>query len=311
MTRFPKTVDRRPPGATASAPASSPRPAAGARTTLARFDRIAIALIDVPADRLRPVRQWRVETLRKEIGDGGQPQHPINVAAEATGRFTLISGAARLAAVELGGAHDIDARVIPASTLTTERRRLLEITENLNREELTKLERAENLVELKRVHEALHPETRKGGRRGNQHTGGVKRQSEIFAFSQEAAEITGLSRRAIEAAVAIVAGLSNASKARLRGTWLEDHQAGLKLLSEQTPHVQDRICDMLFAVPPEAATVADALVLAEGRRLPTTAEKLFASTVGNWSRLSARQRADFLDSHEPAIREHARKRGWF
>ncbi|WP_163266513.1 ParB/RepB/Spo0J family partition protein [Chelativorans alearense] len=276
------------------------------------FKRVAIALIDVPANRLRQVKPWRVETLRKEIGDGGQPQHPINVAAEENGRFTLISGATRLAAVDLGGSAEIDARVIPASVLTPERRRLLEITENLNREELTKLERAENLVELKRVHEALYPQSRRGGdRRSAKAKAARADQSEIFSFSSEAAERTGLSRRAVEVAVGIVRGLSEATKARVRETWLEDHQAGLKLLSQQAPECQERICDVLFATPPEASTVADALAITEGRRLLSTGEKLFASTVGNWARLTARQRADFLDAQETAIREHAKKRGWF
>ncbi|WP_048646571.1 ParB N-terminal domain-containing protein [Nitratireductor soli] len=275
------------------------------------FRRVAIALIDVPEDRLRQVKPWRVEVLRKEIGDGEQPQHPVNLAAEETGRFTLISGATRLAAVDLGGSTEIDARVIPASALTRERRRLLEITENLNREALTKLERAESLAELKRVHEVLYPASRNGGDRRSAKVKAARTdQNEIFAFCSQAAEVTGLSRRAIEVAVAILRGLTDASKARLRGSWLENHQAGLKLLSEQTAEAQERICDILFATPPEAATVADALALAEGRRLLSTAEKLFASTVGNWSRLSARQRADFLDAHEAAIREHAVKRGW-
>jgi ParB family transcriptional regulator, chromosome partitioning protein len=277
-----------------------------------RFERIAIALVDIPGDRLRKVKPWRIETLRGEIGDGGQPQHPINVAAEEDGRYTLISGATRLAAVDLGGASEIDARVIPASMLTPERRRLMEITENLNREELTKLERAENLVELKRVHETLYPASRKGGdRRSAQAKAAKADQSEIFAFSSEAAEMTGLSRRAIEVAVAILNGLSEASVARLRGSWLEDHQAGLKLLSEQSHAIQDRICDLLFATPPEASTVADALALAEGRRLLSASEKLFASTLGNWSRLTDRQQSDFLDAQEAAIRDHAAKRGWF
>lgn len=280
--------------------------------TQIRFERIAIALIDIPGDRLRKVKLWRIETLRGEIGDGGQPQHPINVSAEENGRYTLISGATRLAAVDLGGASEIDARVIPAAMLTPESRRLMEITENLNREELTKLERAENLVELKRVHETLYPASRKGGDRRSAKAKAAKAdQSEIFAFSSEAAEMTGLSRRAIEVAVAILNGLSEASIARLRGTWLENHQAGLKLLSEQTHAIQDRICDLLFATPPEASTVADALALSEGRRLLSSSEKLFASTLGNWSRLTDRQQADFLDAQETAIRDHAAKRGWF
>jgi len=315
MTPSTETVDRCSPSATASAPAATaqaPRPAAGAPIANGQFKAVPIALIDIPAGRLRNVKPWRVETLRKEIGAGGQPQHPINLAEEETGRFTLISGAARLAAVDLGGATEICARIIPASTLTPERRRLLEITEDLNREELTKLERAESLVELKRVHEVLYPTSRKGGDRRSAKARAVRAdQTEIFAFSSEAAEMTGLSRRAIEVAVAIIRGLSENVKARLRGTWLENHQAGLKLLSEQTVEIQERICDMLFATPPEAASVADALALAEGRRLLSSAEKLFASTIGNWSRLTARQRADFLDAHETAIRDHVKKRGWF
>lgn len=277
----------------------------------ASFERIAICLIDVPGDRLRQVKPWRVETLAREI-DGGQPQHPINVAAEEGGRYTLISGATRLAAVELGGSDAIDARVIPAASLTPERRRLLEITENINREELTKLERAENLAELKRVHEALYPAVRNGGdRRSAKARAARADQNEIFAFSSQAAEMTGLSRRAIELAVAMVSGLTPASKARLRGTWLEDHQAGLKLLAEQDGDIQARMCDLIFADPPQAASVGEALTIAKGGRVLSAPEKLFSSTLGNWSRLSARQRADFLDAQEDAVKAHARARGWF
>ncbi|MBN9236104.1 MULTISPECIES: ParB/RepB/Spo0J family partition protein [Phyllobacteriaceae] len=280
---------------------------AGARAT---FQRIAVALIDVPEDRLSAVRAARVETIAKTSRAIGLLQ-PVNVEALKNGRFRLIAGAKRLAALMKAGEAEIDARVIAAGTLDEAGRRLIEIVENLDRHDLTKLERAEHLVALKSAHEARFPEARRGGRRGNQHSGGMVRQSEIFAFSQEAAEMTGLSRRAIEVAVQIVSALSEDSKVRLCGNWLEDHQAGLKLLSEQKPAVQARILDILFASPPEAASVADALALVEGRRLLTTAEKLFASTLGNWSRLSERQRSAFLDTHEAAIRVHARARGWF
>ncbi len=279
----------------------------GARAT---FRRIAVALIDVPEGRLSAARAARVETIAKTSRAIGLLQ-PVNVEAGEDGRFRLIAGAKRLAALIKAGEAEIDDRVIAAGTLDEAGRRLIEIVENLDRQDLTKLERAEHLVALKSAHEVRFPDTKRGGRRGNQHSGGVVRQSEIFAFSQEAAEMTGLSRRAIEVAVQIVSALCEDSKVRLRGSWLEDHQAGLKLLSEQKPAVQGRILDILFASPPEAASVADALALVEGRRLLSTAEKLFASTLGNWSRLSERQRASFLDTHEAAIRAHARARGWF
>lgn len=276
----------------------------------ASYQRVAIALIDVPEGRLSAIRPARIETIGKTAQAVGQLQ-AINVEAKDDGRYTLIAGAKRLAALDLNGENLIDARVHPVGSLWPDKRRMIEIIENLDRHELTKLERAEHLAALKVAHERLFPEARKGGRRGNQHTGGKMRQSEIFAFSQEAAEITGLSRRAIEVAVQIVTRLGDDVKTRLRGTWLDNHQAGLKLLSEQTAADQSRICDILLAAPPEAETVADALALVQGRRLFSPAEKIYASTLGNWARFTDRQRSDFLDTHERLIRSHAKRRGWF
>lgn len=276
----------------------------------ARFERIPVALIDVPAGRVRPVKPWRVETLRKEIGDGRQPQHPVNVVAEDTGRYTLVSGAARLAAFDAGGGAAIDARVIPAAAVTADERRLLELTENLNREPLTALERAEALAELKRVHAVLQPASRRGGDRRSATARAAANQGEIFSFSSEAAELTGLSRRAIEVAVAMLAGLSDATKARVRGSWIEGNQAALRALAGASEALQGRALDLLLTQPPQADSIADALALAEGRRPPTTAEKLFASTLGNWARFSATQRSAFIDQNEADIRAHAKRRGW-
>jgi ParB family chromosome partitioning protein len=112
-------------------------------------------------------------------------------------------------------------------------------------------------------------------------------------------------------AVQIVTNLTTASKARIAGTWLEDHQAGLKQLCEQDAAMQARVLGLLFSTPPAADSVADAIRLARGKRLATTAEKLFASTLGNWARFTERQRGEFLDANEQSIRKHAKKRGWF
>ncbi|MBN9078238.1 MAG: hypothetical protein BGN87_06470 [Rhizobiales bacterium 65-79] len=278
----------------------------------AYFASIPLTRIDVPADRLRRVKPWRAETLGKEFAAGQPQQHPVNLVAEESGRFTLISGATRLDAAHLAGWEAVDARVTPAGEITAEQRRMLEITENLNRESLTALEKAESLAELKELHEALYPLVRNGGDRRSKAARQARAdQNEIFSFRSEAAEMTGLSRRAIEIAVAIATGLSDAVKNRLRETWLEDHQAGLRLLSEQPEEAQHQALDLLFSSPPEAANVADALALVAGRRLLTASEKRFASTLGNFARMSERERADFLDTQEAFVRAHAKKRGWF
>lgn len=271
------------------------------------YRRIPINLIDVPSDRLRSIDQHRVEVLAADIKANGLLQ-PIGVVEEETGRFTLTFGLHRLTACDLRlGFNEIDARVQPHNWIRPQERRVQEIMENLNREGLTMLQRAESLAALKALHEELHPETKNGGDRKSAKR---KNQKEIFSFRSESAEKTGLSVRAINIAVAIVTKLDADVKHRLRGTWLEDHQAGLRLLSEQSHQMQHQICDLLFSTPPQAASVADAIILAEGRRLPSSAEKLLTSVMNNFSKLSDRDRRSVYAAHEDEIRAYAQEKGW-
>ncbi len=270
------------------------------------FRSIPIEQIDVPENRLRVIKPARVDVLASDIKANGLLQ-PIGVAEEESGRFTLIFGATRLSACKTLGLHSIDARVQPHNWIKPQQRRIDEIMENLNREGLSMLERAESLAVLKTLHEELYPDTANGKNRKKEKEHGRK---EIFSFRQEAAEKTGLSVRAINIAVSIVTKLAISVKGRLRGTWLEDHQAGLRLLSEQEPEMQHKVCDLLFATPPEATSVADAIVLAEGRRLKSPAEKLFESVSNNLSRLTERDRKALFDAHEELVRSYAREKGW-
>lgn len=270
------------------------------------YRRVPIDQIDIPEGRFRGVRSERVQVLSADIQANGLLQ-PIGVVEAEAGRFTLVFGLQRLHAVKAIGQHDIDARVQPLNWIKPQQRRVDEIMENLNREGLTMLQRAESLAALKLLHEELYPDTRKGV------AGGKARQktaSEIFSFAKAAAEKTGLSRRAIEIAVAIVNKLDPDVKLRLQGTWLDDHQAGLRLLSEHPHQMQHEICDLLFSIPPEANSVADAIVLAEGRRLPSSAEKLLTSVMNNFTKLSDRDRRAVYAAHEDEIRTFAREKGW-
>lgn len=270
------------------------------------YRRIPLEQIDISEDRVRAARVERVQVLSSDIQANGLLQ-PIGVVEEEAGRFTLVFGLHRLLAVKALGWLEIDARVQPHNWIKPQQRRVDEIMENLNREGLTMLQRAESLAALKVLHEELHPETKHGGDRKSAKR---KNQSEIFSFRSEAAEKTGLSRRAIEIAVAIVTKLDADVKLRLRGTWLEDHQAGLRLLSEQPHQMQHQVCDLLFSTPPAATSVADAIVLAEGRRLPSSAEKLLTSVMNNFSKLSDRDRRAVYAAHEDEIRSYAQEKGW-
>ena len=221
-------------------------------------------------DRLRRIDPAWVEVLAASIETQGLAQ-PVSVVLEQGGFFTLNAGAHRLEAVRSLGWTAIPARIVEWEWLDARERRISEIHENLIRHELTKLDRARSLSTLKVIHEQLHPETKNGGRRGNQHTGGIARQNEIFSFCSETAEKVGLSRRSIELAVAIWGRLSDDSRARLPGTPFADHQASLKALADLGDDEQVAVLDILLADAPKAKTVAEALAIAHGR--PAESEK--------------------------------------
>jgi len=141
---------------------------------------ISIDLIDVPGDRLSSVRPARVETISKTTSVVGMLQ-AINVEDTDDGRYRLIAGAKRLAAAKVAGKTEIDARVTPPGQLTDDSRRLMEIVENIDRQDLTKLERAEYLAALKAIHERLCPAAKNGGDRRSAKARAAKAdQNEIF-----------------------------------------------------------------------------------------------------------------------------------
>lgn len=278
-----------------AAPASSPAEMA------VQYQRIPLARIVVSDDRLRKTDPAKVDALAHAFSINGQSQ-PIRVASTADGDFLLDIGLHRLeAARKLGWSH-IWAGVVSVIDATVHERRLQEIFENLIRAELTALDRAIALTELKAVHEALHPEAKRGGDRKSQAVKNKsKNQTTTLGFRSDVAEKTGLSETAIDRAVAIAKGLSSGIRGRLQGTWLADHQAGLQTLSQQPETIQRQVLDILFATPPGAGSVADALALAEGKRLPSAAERQFRSVGEGLARLKPALRRQLYAAHEAEI----------
>jgi len=127
----------------------------------------------------------------------------------------LISGLHRLAAFKALGRRTIPAIVLAVSR---DEAQLREIDENLARNDLNLLERAEHLCRRKEIYERLYPETRKGGDRGNQHIGGKSRLNDNVTFSQTAATFTKQSGRTIQRLVRIARLLTPETKRLLRGT---------------------------------------------------------------------------------------------
>ncbi|PYE87534.1 ParB N-terminal domain-containing protein [Phyllobacterium leguminum] len=239
---------------------------------------IKLSDIDIPDNRARSFDQDEAGALAFIIAASGL-QHPIRVRLVGD-RFRLIAGRKRLEAFRMLAWEMIPATISTAAT--DDEARLEEVMENLGRHELKVLDRCHHLFELKQVYERLYPDAKHGGDRGNQHTGGKTQKlrlaadsDEVFGFAAATADKISLSRRSIELAVKIWKDLSDASRKRCAGTWLADHQAGLKQLAEQSHADQAKVLDILFSDPPKATNVSDALtIIAHGVVLTPTEKKV-------------------------------------
>lgn len=139
----------------------------------------------------------------------------------------LIAGLHRLKACKALGFDRIPAVVFPISR---EEAQIREIDENLIRNDLSVLERAEHYHRRKELYERLHPERRHGGNRGNQYTGGKKCQDANLRFCQTAASVTRHSASTINRLVRIAKTLSPDVRNLLRDTdWAHNQQNLTKL----------------------------------------------------------------------------------
>lgn len=89
---------------------------------------------------------------------------------------------------------------LTAFTVFTNKRRLIEIDENLIRSELTVLERGELYVERKRIYEEMYPETKKGVSQGigmNLSIGNDVSADPAPTFVESTSNLTGVGKRTI------------------------------------------------------------------------------------------------------------------
>ncbi|MCZ4273334.1 ParB/RepB/Spo0J family partition protein [Maritalea porphyrae] len=259
------------------------------------IENIKIANISIPQDRARELNDNWVEALAGMIEQSGLI-NAISVIKTGEG-YQLVSGHHRLAAFITLEREEIPARLSQATNANEAR--LEEVIENIGRNELNALDRAQHLFELDTAYKAMHPELNKGGDKQTNITD--ENRSAIFALRSEILEQVGLSRRSFFNAIAIWKGLSEASKANIQGTWLADHQAGLQQLASEKPAKQKQVCNLLFSTPPKATNVTDALTLLEVGRLPTHFEKKYQSINKALTSLKDEELDNVFGVHEAKI----------
>lgn len=244
----------------------------------------------IVSDRLRHVDDAWVEAISVSVEMKGQDT-PIKVRRTGGNKLHLVAGAHRLEACRRIGI-EVRAEIIECSELEA---RLIEIDENLFRRELGALDRAIFLAERKKVYLELYPETNKGGDRGNQHTGGKERQSDILSFSQETAKRINLSSRSVERAISIAEKIPADVRKRLIGTKLAEKQSDLLYLASLAPSVQRKAVTLLGDGEAGSIKVAVARVNGEDTPVSNGQEKQFTRLLDAWSCAGSKVRVQFLN----------------
>jgi ParB/RepB/Spo0J family partition protein len=193
----------------------------GAKPSSMTVVRVRIADIAIP-EKSRSIRQDTVDDLAASMEQIGL-HTPISVCNSKEG-IQLVAGRHRLEAAKKLGWKRIDAIVMHDDKLD---RRIWHNAENLDRAELTALERAEAVTErAKDVAKKAAQDARPGGRQP--HDKGVSK----------AAKAIGVSRDNIRRSRTI-AGISSAAKKAASDAGLTDNEAALlKIAKEPTPDAQ-------------------------------------------------------------------------
>jgi ParB family transcriptional regulator, chromosome partitioning protein len=262
---------------------------------MAEFKRIPIAQIAIP-ERLRAVEEEHALAIAQSIVEHGL-LNPITVRATPAANkgvtpFTLVAGAHRLRGVELNEESEIDALVIEADRQEAQ---LVEIVENIFRNELSVMDRAIFVQSYREIWEAKHGKI-EAGRPGNcaNLAQFISDEAEAGSFSLHVAERMGFSRRKIERLNSIAQNLTPKLREQLRGTPAADNQSLLLGLSKRQPTEQAKIAtamgggaslpDVLTALQPTKAKTDD--------RKPQEIAK--ADLIVAWRRADSGTRAFFL-----------------
>jgi N6-adenosine-specific RNA methylase IME4 len=188
---------------------------------------------------MRMVETSRVQVAdsRRRLGDLDELERSIRTVGllspiTVTESLRLVAGNHRLTVCR----DRLKWKTIPAVVLSLDAidAELAEIDENLVRNELSVLERSEQLARRKELYLARYPETRHGAQGGGRNGKGTrtKTQEEIVSFSDEAAGKTGVTARTIRGEVRIARGIDGAVRDEIRATPLADSKRDLTALAK-------------------------------------------------------------------------------
>lgn len=209
------------------------------------FKSIQLSAIAI-GERARPIDEDHAAAIAASMIDRGLI-NPITVRptpAAKSGKtpYTLVAGGHRLRAAQLNGWEEIDTIIVSVDVAEAQ---LMELSENLYRNDLSPLDRALFVLKFREIYEEKHGKIQQGGdRKSKGHDGPL-----IFAPGRELAERVcerlGFSARTFKRVTAIGQKLHPALRIAVRGTPAEDDQGMLLKLAKMPADDQFKLAAAL------------------------------------------------------------------
>ncbi|WP_337267092.1 ParB/RepB/Spo0J family partition protein [Oryzifoliimicrobium ureilyticus] len=201
---------------------------------MVQFKSIPLDQIVVP-ERLRAVEEEHALAIAQSIVEHGLI-NPITVRHTPNakgGSYTLVAGAHRLRACQINKDAEIEATVVEGDKTDAQ---LIEITENLFRNDLSVIDRAVFVQTYRDVWEAKFGKV-EAGRPGNRANLSqlLEQEAEAGSFSLHVADRMGVSRRAVERLNKIAKSLHPDVRTAVRGTPTADNQSELLKIAKMEP----------------------------------------------------------------------------
>ncbi|OKP69603.1 transcriptional regulator [Ensifer adhaerens] len=261
---------------------------------MAVFKRLSISEIYV-GDRARPIDEDHAQAIAASISERGLI-NPITVR-EAHARkgtpYTLVAGGHRLRATTILGLEEIDTIVVEANQ---EEAQLIELSENLYRNDLSPLDRALFVMKFREVWEEKNGKINpKGGRPAKQGNDYPVIYAGGRELSKQVCNRLGFGSESYKLVTRIGKNLHPALRQAVRGTTAEHDQSKLLKLAKLDAETQVKIAAALE----HERDVGKVLSWTKPeKRQPSPedlAQKSFTSLVTAWDAANADTRQRFLD----------------
>lgn len=265
------------------------------RETLLKPDEIEVV------NRLRPVSPAGVASLIASITEIGVIKDPIHVRKLKGGRYRLIAGAHRLAAVKELNWNMVTARVWDGTGCTDDWCRMMEVDDNLAGAEMNVLDSAVFLAERRRLFLKMHPEKA-------QHRAGATARwdaRDIVSFASSTAAKFGISDRHVKRLVMAGEAILGPDADRLRAAGapirLNDLLAVAKADAAMRPAAIEGFCDGTFK------RLRDGLKPTREAPVKDPVEEAFTALRTAWEKAPEAARRKFVGAHHAALSARVRE----